>query len=552
MSDIENKKQRLLEIIKKDAIVIGDRQKIVSPDGTLEDGKENWLLDLRNIFLNPAALELIVELFWHRFEDAYPFQVGGQEVAAIPLVSAIVLHSQKVGKPVSGFILRKSRKPYGLQKIIEGKVTGEKIILVDDLMNTGLAKLKQVKVLESIRKKPTAIFVLANFRGERNLEMLSRKDIQLISLFEMEDLGLRLAPESEETLRANFKTLWYFSGPDPLFFHRIHKSTPCLDEEKLYFGTDNSYFWAINQKDGKAAWKFDETGYPVKTGKTIFSSPAILKNTVYFGSYDGNVYALNKETGKLRWKYMDAEFVGSSPAVAENLGLIFIGLEFGLFRKKGALVALNAESGKKVWEHKMQDFVHCSPAYCPEKKVVAVGGNDFYVYLFEAGSGKLKWKYKTGGAIKASLAFDTKRNLLLFGSFDKNMYALDIDSGKVRGKFATKEPIYSTPLIHKDCAYFGSMDKHLYSLDLDTGKLNWHLDVDGRIFARPKVIGGNVYVGSTSGIFYEIDAKTGRIISYFIATERITNEAVYNEKTETFFLSTYANEIYCLKKQKDE
>jgi outer membrane protein assembly factor BamB/orotate phosphoribosyltransferase len=545
-NEFEIKKQRLLEIIKKDAIITGDQQKIVFGDGKTGDQKKNWLLDFRYIFLNPEALELIVEIFWEKFEKEYPFQIGGQEIAAIPFVSAIVFHSQKMGKPVNGFIIRKSRKPTGLQKIVEGKVNNEKIILVDDLMNSGTTISRQIKVLETLEKKIDSIFILVNYRGEKNIQLLSQNNIRLFSLFKLEDLGLYL--REEKNYRFGFKVFSYIKYSEPAFFHRVHKSTPALDENRLYFGTDDGVFWALNQKDGAVEWKFDKTGYATANGKIIFSSPALYKNTVYFGSYDGNVYALNKETGKLRWKYIDADYVGSSPAVASDLGLIFIGLEFGLFRKKGGIVALEAESGKKAWDYVMTDFVHSSPAYCSEKKVVAIGCNDYCVYLFDAQSGKLKWKYKTEREIKASFAFDLKHNWLLFGSLDSNLYALDIDSGEIKLKFQTKDPIYSTPLVHENNVYFGSMDKHIYSLDLNTRKLNWHFDAGGRIFARPKVIGDKVYIGSTNGIFYEIDIKTGQPISHFIATERITNEVVYNEKTDTFFLPTYANEIYGLKK----
>jgi outer membrane protein assembly factor BamB len=464
------------------------------------------------------------------------------------LVSAIVFHSQKIGKPINGFIMRKSRKPYDLQKIIEGKINKEKIILVDDLINRGITKMRQIKVLENIKKKVDYVFTIANFRGEENTEILRKKNIELFSLFNLEDLDLKLSKEEKNNAPVlGFSETWHFQSPNPAFFHRLHKSTPVIDEKKIYFGADNGNLWALNQEDGSIIWKFDETGYPTTTGKIIFSSPALYKNMVYFGAYDGNIYAVDKNTGKIRWKYMNADYIGSSPAIAPDLGLLFIGLEFGLLRKKGGLAALNLETGQKVWDVIMTDFVHCSPAYCSKKKVVAVGGNDSYVYLFNAKNGKLKWKFKTG-EVKASLIFDTKRNLLIFGSFDKNLYALDIDSGEIKGKFPTRDLIYSTPEIYENNVYFGSMDKNLYSLNLDTGKLNWHHDLGGRIFSRPKIVEGKIYIGSTKGVMEEIDANTGKPLSYFMATERITNEVIYNQKTKSFFLPTYANEIYCLKK----
>ena len=52
-----------------------------------------------------------------------PFQVGGMEAAAIPLLSAILMKSLSRGTPVNGFIVRKERKTYGAGSSIEGALT---------------------------------------------------------------------------------------------------------------------------------------------------------------------------------------------------------------------------------------------------------------------------------------------------------------------------------------------------------------------------------------------------------------------------------------------
>ena len=547
--DIESKKKRLLEIIKKDVLSVGGVQSTLYLNGK-KAGENDWMLDFRNIFLNPEALELIVEIFWNIHEKDYPFQVGGQEAAAIPLVTAIVFHSQKIGRPVNGFFIRKGRKPTDLQKIIEGNLNNEKIILIDDLANSGGTFLRQNKVLKKYAgKKATEAFALVNYKKE-NERILAEDEISLKFLYGLSDIGVKETPR--KIAFQKFKALWHFQSSNPVYSLRVPKSSPVLDEEKIYFGADDGCLWSLNQKDGSVAWKFDQTGYPVEGDKIILSSPAIDAKAVYFGAYDGNLYSLDKKTGKLIWKNTDADHIGSSPALAPELNLVFIGQEFTLFKKHGGLEAIDIRTGKQVWEYSMSGLTHCSPAYCPEKKVVACGCNDFYVYLFDAKTGKLKWKFKTGGDVKSSLVFDLKRNLVLCGSFDENIYAFDIDSGHVRGKFKTKGVIYSTPIVNDGNAYFGSMDKHLYSLNLDTGQLNWHTDCGSRLFAQPQMIEGKLYIGGTGGIMYEIDPSNGKITGRFIATERITNKVVYNPKTRRFFLPTYANEIYCLEKKQSD
>lgn len=541
MNDLDIKLSRLKEIIRKDGLVFGNQKKIISPSGK----EEKWIFDLRNVLLQPESLQLITDIFWHYFEKEYPFQIGGQELSSVPLVSAIVFSSHQRKKPVNGFIIRKSRKPLGLQKIIEGQLTNDKIILIDDLIGTGTAFEKQAKVLVDIGRKADYFFTLLNFREQENIEKIKKQGAQLVSLFTLYDFGLVL-DSTDKLPTNNFRVAWKFKAPEPNYLDRIPKSAPCIDDKKIYFGSDSGYFFALDQDNGAVAWKY-KVGYAVN-GKSIFSSPAICEDTVFFGSYDGNVYALDKDTGKAVWKYMDADFVGSSPALAPDLDLLFIGLEFGLFRKHGGIAALNLKTGKKIWNYKMSRFTHSSPAYCHSKKIVAIGCNDRCVYLFDAKNGKLKWKFRTNGEIKASLCFDTNRNLLLFGSFDKNIYALDIDTGELRGKFETRDLVYSTPIIYKNNVIFGSLDKNIYSFNLDTGKLNWRLATNGRIFSSPEIIDNNVFIGSNDGRMYEIDANSGKTVSFFQATERITNKIAHNPKKNGYFLPTYANEIYCLEK----
>ena len=61
-------------------------------------------------------------------------------------------------------------------------------------------------------------------------------------------------------------------------------------------------------------------------------------------------------------------------------------------------------------------------------------------------------------------------------------------------------------------------------------------------------IDGSLYIGTNAGRLTEIDPQTGKERSYFTVPERITNRVFHNAKTGRFFLSTYANEIYCLEK----
>src|SRR5256886_9344627 len=87
----DDRLETLRETIQQRAIFLGKDHPVVSPKGH----GQGWLIDLRMTLLDGASLELIADLFWERFADRLPFQVGGLETGAIPLVAAIAMAGQQ-------------------------------------------------------------------------------------------------------------------------------------------------------------------------------------------------------------------------------------------------------------------------------------------------------------------------------------------------------------------------------------------------------------------------------------------------------------------------
>lgn len=537
--------QKIKKIIEEEVFVTKGKEHIVDAKG--ED--ERWLFDFRRVLLRGGVLDMVSELFWEKIKEKIPFQIGGVEVAAIPLIAAIILKAKEKGVEINGFFIRKSRKKSGLLRMIEGELTDEKIILIDDLINTGGSIMRQVEILEKLGKEVVLVLSILRFRDSEYYKHFQDKGIEVKSIFTLDDFKdsipvKNLIDQKNILVPMPFKAEWQFKSDNPNYFYVLPKSAPIADEKKIYFGADNGSFWAINQLDGSVEWKH-KIGFHAK-GKYIFSSPTINKDLVYFGAYDGNFYALDKETGKHRWIFMEADWIGSSPCVAPDLDLIYVGLEFGLWKKQGGIVALNLATGQKKWEYMMPGLTHSSPAYSKKQKVVICGCNDFSVYAFNAKVGNLIWKFETGGEIKASFAFDEKRGLVAFGSFDKFIYVLKVNTGEIIFKIETNEAIYSTPLIWEDYLYVASLDKNLYAVDLNSGKIIWKFSTNGRIFATPEIIEDKIYIGSNDGRLYELDHRTGKNTAIFQVTERITNKIAYNKETGRIYLPTFANEVYCL------
>jgi outer membrane protein assembly factor BamB len=520
-----------------------ESRRMVLPNGR----PSAWIFDFRTVALEPAWLDRYSNIFWELFENRLPFQVGGMETAAIPLVSAIVMKGRERGTPVSGFYIRKSRDRDGLLKRIEGTLTDNPVILVDDIINSGGSFEKQLKVLEAEGKTVSDIFTILAFRERGAYAFATDRGIRVRWLFTLEDFGLPLEKATVRDMPEDRLTVeWKFSAGDPGFEWVVQKSAPVVDDRRVYFGTDKGTFYALEQTSGDIAWQLVVDKHPV--GKGISSCATLYNGVIYFGAYDGCVYAVDAATGTMRWKYDDADWIGSSPALAPELGLLFVGLEFGLWRKQGGIAALDMQTGKRTWQDRTPALTHGSPRYIEQEDLVVIGSNDGVVYAYDARSGERRWTYQTGHDVKTRPDYDNVRRIVLVPSMDSHLYALSAADGQPRWGFQTGAGIYSNPLVDGNRVLIASLDKSLYSLDLDSGKPIARFDTSGRIFASPVLADGSLWIGSNDGKLYELDPVTLDFRGSHQFSDRIVNAICHNPATERFFVPTIANELFCLKR----
>lgn len=548
MSDLN-----LIRLYIEKKVFVTKEQKKIQPTNTEREEVSSWLFDFREICLTPDFLEAFTKIFLEKYKDR-KIQVCGLEVAAIPLVSAIVLASKYKSQPINGFFVRKSRKKTGLMQMVEGNIQdGVDIVLIDDLINSGSSLHRLLEIMDGLNHKVTDVFTILRFRDLEFYTLFRERSIKMHSLFSLNDftnslgvVNLQKQIKLEPVLKPlpKVETLWYFAGKNPNYSYVVPKSTPAVDQEKVYFGTDDGTFYALDKKTGEVVWTY-KVLFGVKH-KYIFSAPAVYKNLVYFGAYDGNFYALYKDTGKVAWVNMDADWVGSSPAIAPDLGLVYIGMEYGMFKKKGGLTALNALTGQIAWKDETHtEYTHCSPAYSEKWNVVICGSNDKIVRIYNPKTGVVLDSITTEGEIKASFSFHPTLPLITFGSFDKKVYVYNLKEKKVLSVFETREIVYSTPTFYKDTVIATSLDKCIYCFEIATGNQTWIYNTGARVFASPIVYKDLVICGSNTSKLHFIHAATGEIQHYIQFVERITNKVVI--ENDTLYVLTFANEVYCIK-----
>jgi outer membrane protein assembly factor BamB/orotate phosphoribosyltransferase len=534
--------ERLFNIVSEKSIIRQTTTKVFSPRGTLQ----SWLIDLRKTFFDAEGVSIIADLFWDRFADQLPFQVGGLEVGAVPLTSAIQLRGLQRGFRVNGFVIRKERKHYGLNKMYEGELTDEPVVVVDDLLNSAGTAEKVRVVLAQNGLTIRDLFVVIDYQNPRGTEWVKRHGINFHSIYSLPQFRLSIKDsKSSEATQAEFEEAWQFTESGGHFFDVAPGSTPTLDDERLYFGSESGDFWALDLQSGLPAWTFRVT---CSGRKQLRSSPAIHRDRVYFGAYDGNVYCLDAATGKEHWRFTGADWVGSSPSLAPELDMLFIGLEHSLPGQSGGIAALRLSTGEKIWEFGVEDFVHGSPVYDEYSGFMACGTNGGELLLFEPTSSRPIWRFMANDAIKMSPAFDRVRNAIIVGTHGGLIHSVDLNTGKARWTAKSDNVVYSTPLVVGDRIYVTSTDKHAYVLNANNGRELIRISTHGKNFASPRLIDERIYFGSTSGLIYEFDPALNSVTGQVQLPERLTDAVVYSPVAGLFYAKSYDGKIYAFRR----
>lgn len=515
-----------------------------------------WIMDFRRVFMQAEVLDAYAELFSARFSRDWPFQVGGAEVAAIPLVAAIMLKMREKGKPVNAFFIRKSRKKTGLLKMVEGKITHDPVIFVDDLINRGGTFERQVLVAEEAQASVLAVFVVLRFRPLEYYTRLSEKGIRVENLFTLDDfrasIGTALLIRDEPNPPPTpFTIEWRFRAEYPLLELVTSKSGVAWDVDRIYFGTDQGTLFALRPSDGTVLWRYDL--WPrawlkrAKPGKEVFSTPVVCGERVYFGAADGNVYALDRNTGKKCWVSFAADWVYGELTVLSSASILMVPAAYGLKNRSGGIIGLDVATGKKKFEIGLPDRP-TGICHAASRDQLYVGSHAGSVYSISVKDKRIVWSFRLLGTVAQAPVLSPMGDHLVVSSMEGSVYCLDPQTGAIQWRFDNGLANYASPLIWHNRVFVASLDKHLYALDLATGEKCWEWTARARLFASPRIYGGRLYLGGNDARLVEIDPANGRETGALQVTERITQPLQYDALHDQFYLITYANEIYTLRK----
>jgi orotate phosphoribosyltransferase len=197
MPSYDEKRHRLVEVIKENAIVFQEVQlfsKIKSP----------YYYDIKCIELQQEGMHLLSELLLTEIAKYGAKSVGGMEMGAVALVTAVVFKSTMDGKyntGLSGFFVRKESKNYGLQKRIEGNLVPP-VVIVDDVITSGQSVMNSIEAVNKEGVTPKGVVCVVDREEESTSNMLKENNIKYSALFKHSEFKSFIEQKLKEKRRA--------------------------------------------------------------------------------------------------------------------------------------------------------------------------------------------------------------------------------------------------------------------------------------------------------------------------------------------------------------
>jgi orotate phosphoribosyltransferase len=120
---------------------------------TLASGRESdYYIDMRPTTLHPAGATAVGELIMDALAGMPVDFVGGLEMGAVPIATAVAIASARRGGRIQAFFVRKRAKDHGAKKLVEGlpkgqTLEGRNVVIVDDVMTTGGSSVQAINAV---------------------------------------------------------------------------------------------------------------------------------------------------------------------------------------------------------------------------------------------------------------------------------------------------------------------------------------------------------------------------------------------------------------------
>jgi outer membrane protein assembly factor BamB/formylglycine-generating enzyme required for sulfatase activity len=325
--------------------------------------------------------------------------------------------------------------------------------------------------------------------------------------------------------------LWRFQTGGPV------RSSPVVVNGIAYFGSYDTYIYAVNATTGQEVWKY-------KTAGKVSGSAAVVNGVVYFAGESGCVYALNAANGAVIWTNQlgasSSYRMAGSPAVVDNLVYISRGNGGGsesILMVNNGTVALDITTGSLVWSNSHSGQGFGSPTIWNGKLfnnhqgvlfAVDLTNNTYTSYLWDE-----NLLHQTRDFASCAVLTNSSGNGIVYavGATCGDIFAARINTNTTSHKIWSETTltnqvsifndgkwgyeIFGAPALAHGKVYVGCNDGRIHTFDQETGARGWTYNAGREIQSSPAVAGDVIYFGCHDGALYAINATTGAFLSKF-------------------------------------
>ena len=148
----------------------------------------NYYIDVRKTSLHPEGLRAISKLFYEALLPDRVSAVGGLTLGADPLVAGVMLYSAEMGKPLEGFLVRRTTKDHGMRGQVEGNLAGHKrVAILDDVITSGESALIAAEAAESYKAEIVRVLAVVD-REQGGAQAFQQHGYPFTALFSIGEL----------------------------------------------------------------------------------------------------------------------------------------------------------------------------------------------------------------------------------------------------------------------------------------------------------------------------------------------------------------------------
>jgi len=258
-----------------------------------------------------------------------------------------------------------------------------------------------------------------------------------------------------------------------------------FDDNNIYFGNMDGYFFAVNPNNGETLWKYNTAkdtplenpannqkhkhGYP----PGVYCNPVYKNGVVFTGSWAGYYLAIDAISGKLYWR-TKTKPEGEDGGLPDSSAPVWYKNHLYVQKEGWKIAAINIESGLIDWEwsaplgylqngtvtafnHKIFGSIVRGVTKLPyDASIIAF--NDV-----ENGGEEL-WRYEGGGGLTAAVA--SKGKVVFGSSGDVFVTCLDPENGEVTWRTYTGGMMLeSVPAIYGNKVFVQSKNGFIFAIE---------------------------------------------------------------------------------------